>query len=808
MKRIFTLFAIGVIATSAAQAQNVGIGTTTPDASAKLDVTSTTSGFLVPRMTNTQRDAIITPTKGLLVFSTTDNSFYYYDGAWKRLIPSGDNGYIQNGTAVQASANYAIQSANAASVVSIIKGAASQTADLTEWHNSAGTILAKVDAAGNITGTSFTGNGAGLTNLNGSNVSSGTVADARLTSNVMLLNAAQTVTGLKTITTLPTGTPGASGSLYINPATNGGAATNALLGLAVAGTDQFKVDASGNVTAAGTFSGNGSGLTALNASNVSSGTLNDARLSSNVDLLNAAQTVSGLKTVTATPTGTTVGTGSIYINPATNGGAGTNTLIGAAVGGTQEFKVDASGNIANAGNITAGGTISGNGSSLTNINASNITTGTLADARLSSNVDLLNTAQTFTAQKTFSTLPTGTTGTTAPLYVNPATNGGAATNALLGLAVGGTDQFKVDASGNVTANGTFTGNGSGLTALNASNISSGTLADGRLSTNVDLLNTAQTMSAQKTFGSTPTSNAVGGGPLYINPATNGGASTNTLIGAGVNGNTRFKVDAAGAVVAVSFAGGGAGLTNLNAGNIASGTLGVANGGTGATTLTGVLVGTGTTAITGQTASSGLQYLRSNAANTGYEFGSIAGVTADNGLNINTGSNVRLGGPLVTNTSIDQGSNSFTITNSGTSNTTVNLTSTGNFEVQRSGTSGNGLLVRNDGNVGVNTTTPTAKLDVNGTAKIGASGTVLNNILRASYNIAGITFTGAATFTVSVPGATVGGTAFVSPANALPNGCIIAYSRVSAANSVTFTLQTTGGIGGATISGDFYVTVIE
>jgi hypothetical protein len=49
---------------------NIGIGTTAPAASAKLDVTSTTQGFLPPRMTNAQRLAIATPAVGLCVYCT------------------------------------------------------------------------------------------------------------------------------------------------------------------------------------------------------------------------------------------------------------------------------------------------------------------------------------------------------------------------------------------------------------------------------------------------------------------------------------------------------------------------------------------------------------------------------------------------------------------------------------------------------------------------------------------------------------------------------------------------------------------
>jgi hypothetical protein len=51
---------------------NVGIGTT-PNAAALLDVSSTTKGFLPPRMTTAQRDAISTPPAGLMIYNTSTN---------------------------------------------------------------------------------------------------------------------------------------------------------------------------------------------------------------------------------------------------------------------------------------------------------------------------------------------------------------------------------------------------------------------------------------------------------------------------------------------------------------------------------------------------------------------------------------------------------------------------------------------------------------------------------------------------------------------------------------------------------------
>ena len=58
-----------LIVTTITQAQ-IGIGTATPASSAKLDVTSTNKGFLPPRMTNIQRDAIVSPVPGLQIWCT------------------------------------------------------------------------------------------------------------------------------------------------------------------------------------------------------------------------------------------------------------------------------------------------------------------------------------------------------------------------------------------------------------------------------------------------------------------------------------------------------------------------------------------------------------------------------------------------------------------------------------------------------------------------------------------------------------------------------------------------------------------
>lgn len=72
---------------SIAQSGAVGIGTTTPDNSALLDLTSTSKGLLIPRMTLAQRAGITNPATGLMVYQIDFfTGFYFFDGeSWKGL---------------------------------------------------------------------------------------------------------------------------------------------------------------------------------------------------------------------------------------------------------------------------------------------------------------------------------------------------------------------------------------------------------------------------------------------------------------------------------------------------------------------------------------------------------------------------------------------------------------------------------------------------------------------------------------------------------------------------------------------------
>ena len=60
--------------------QNVGIGTTTPNANAALEIKSNNKGLLMPRLSTTARNSMTNVAKGMLVYDTTNAGFYYHDG--------------------------------------------------------------------------------------------------------------------------------------------------------------------------------------------------------------------------------------------------------------------------------------------------------------------------------------------------------------------------------------------------------------------------------------------------------------------------------------------------------------------------------------------------------------------------------------------------------------------------------------------------------------------------------------------------------------------------------------------------------
>jgi hypothetical protein len=67
-------------------AQNVGIGTATPNPSAALDINSSGKGLLIPRLDSNSRKAIVSPANALMVFDTDTKSFWYYTNTWNEVV--------------------------------------------------------------------------------------------------------------------------------------------------------------------------------------------------------------------------------------------------------------------------------------------------------------------------------------------------------------------------------------------------------------------------------------------------------------------------------------------------------------------------------------------------------------------------------------------------------------------------------------------------------------------------------------------------------------------------------------------------
>ncbi|MCF8356604.1 MAG: tail fiber domain-containing protein [Melioribacteraceae bacterium] len=103
MKITTLVLSVMLLSATVLFAQSVGINSdgSSPDASAMLDVQSTTKGFLAPRMTQAQREAIIW-TNGLLVFQTDTPIGYYYldqvNESWKKIASTTDIQWTTSGS--------------------------------------------------------------------------------------------------------------------------------------------------------------------------------------------------------------------------------------------------------------------------------------------------------------------------------------------------------------------------------------------------------------------------------------------------------------------------------------------------------------------------------------------------------------------------------------------------------------------------------------------------------------------------------------------------------------------------------------
>ena len=314
-----------------------------------------------------------------------------------------------------------------------------------------------------------------------------------------------------------------------------GSSTNILTVVGnVSGSNNLLV---GNDVTASAFSGGGSNLTNLNASSVSAGTLNNARLPATISVTNV--TASSLVSASlfygdgSNLTGISAG--------ATPGGPNQSVQFnsGSSLSGSSKLTFNYTTNLLSVtGDISASVNISGSdfyggGANLTSLNASNVSAGTLNNARLPANISVTNLAgagASITALDA-DNINAGTlnnarlpatisvTNVTASSLVSASFfhgNGSNLTNLPATSPGGSNTQIQYNADGAFGADSDFTwnsgsntltvtgdvsasinvsasefyGDGSNLTALNASSISAGTLNNARLPANISVTNLA------------------------------------------------------------------------------------------------------------------------------------------------------------------------------------------------------------------------------------------------------------------------------------------------------------------------------
>ena len=121
-----------------------------------------------------------------------------------------------------------------------------------------------------------------------------------------------------------------------------------------------------------------------------------------------------------------------------------------------------------------------------------------------------------------------------------------------------------------------------------------------------------------------------------------------------------------------------------------------------------------------------------------------------------------------------------------------------------------MILANNGNLGINTTTPSAKLDVNGTFNLGANGTVNSALIRETVNVdvGSIPANGELDVIIPVANVTTNAVVSVSPSADLLSGIIIAWARVSSPGNVKvrFRNLTGGAINPAAM--DFYISALQ
>jgi hypothetical protein len=704
-----------------------------------------------------------------------------------------------------------------------------------------------VSVGGTLSATNLSGNGSGVTNVNAatlqgdgaayftnaSDIATGTLGDSRLSTNVALLSSNNNFTG---------STLEHNGNAICDSSNNCGYLTGAtangsyieLQGSTpgTAQTGNFNISGTGiaNFLSATNLSGNGSGVTNVNAAtlqgnassyftnaaNISTGTLNDSRLSSNVPLLNAA--TNNFTGTNLEHNGNAVCDSSNNCNDLTSASASgsyiqlqgaspgtaqtgnfniSGTGIAGSLKGTTIYQngnqvCDTSGNCSGGGSgVTAsGGTsgditvftgsntignsllsesgstvtltgtlsatnLSGNGASVTNVNAStlqgdapsfftnasNISTGTLADGRLSTNVALLSGNNNFT-------------GSTLQHNGNAVCDSSNNCNYLTGSVANSTYVELQSSTPGTAQTGNFNISGAGIAATLSANTVGGTTVNG----------TTIYQNGNQVCDTSGNCSGVGGGVT-----TSGGTSGDIAVftGGGTIGNSLLSqsgstVSLSGTLSATTLSGNGASVTNVNAStlqgdapsfftnasNISTGTLADGRLSTNVALLSGNNNFTGSTLQHNGNAvcdsSNNCNYLTGSVANSTYvELQSSTPGTAQTGnFNISgagiaaTLSANTVGGTTVNGTTIYQNGNQVCDTSGNCSGVGGGVTTSGGTSgdiavFTGGGTIGNSLLSQSGSTVSLSGTLSATTLSGNGASVTNVNAATLQND-AASY----------------------------------------------------------------------------
>ncbi|MBL7749346.1 MAG: hypothetical protein JNM19_18040, partial [Chitinophagaceae bacterium] len=152
--------------------QSIGINTSTPDASAQLDIVSTTKGLLLPRMTQGQRLALVSPANGLMIFQTDGQPGLYYNTGtslsptW--VTPSGNN-WAVGGNSLFATGSFGTTSNNHVDLVTnnVVRG---RLTNLGEFFIGATNTVVPGDLMGAVSNATFPFAVNGYSSFNGAGV--------------------------------------------------------------------------------------------------------------------------------------------------------------------------------------------------------------------------------------------------------------------------------------------------------------------------------------------------------------------------------------------------------------------------------------------------------------------------------------------------------------------------------------------------------------------------------------------------------------------------------------------------------------